>query len=73
MDRWSTRNICNTQVCYVNDAVDVDDFKNKFCGKDICNTDYPGWFCSSSRHIGYGNGGAYKDTFEECKESCASK
>ena len=64
---------CNTQVCSVNDAVDVDDFKNKFCGKDICNTDYPGWFCSSSHHIGYGNGGAYKDTFEECKESCASK
>ena len=65
---------CNIQECNVYDAVDVDDFKNKFCGTEICNTDYgPGWGCQSTYQLGYGNGGAYKDTLEECKEGCASK
>ena len=65
---------CNTDVCSVQDTVDVDDFKNKFCGTEIYTTDYgPGWGCKSTYQLGYGNGGAYKDTLEECKEGCASK
>lgn len=63
---------CNTQECNVYDAVDVNDFKNRFCNSEICSNEYVGYACLSSHHIGY-TGRVRENSWEECKESCASK
>ena len=51
-------------------------FKSKFCGTEICSTEYEGYTCDPNRHTPATPNPPHADTknsFEECKTACSQK